>query len=183
MFKVGDKVNIIDSDILGEVYHIISDSMLVVMTEDGYKVETSVYNVCSRTKPEDYLSSIGVGRKFSPPSKDKPSAKKSKPTKKEFEYDLHAESLLGSFRGIGPTEVLPLQLDEVRSILRKHAGSTVPVVLIHGHGDGKLRTAILRLIRTEFTGWTAEDASFSRYGYQGALKLRNTTFSLPHSES
>ncbi len=172
MFKVGDKVNIIDSDILGEVYHIISDSMLVVMTEDGYKVETSVYNVCARTKPEDYFSSIGIGRKLTPPAKDRPSAKKSKPTKKEFEYDLHAESFLGSFKGISPNDVLPLQLDEVRSVLRKHAGSTVPVILIHGHGDGKLRSAILRLIRTEFPSWTIEDASFGRYGFQGALKLR-----------
>ncbi len=172
MFKVGDKVNIIDSDILGEVYHIISGSMLVVMTEDGYKVETSVYNVCARTEPADYLSSIGVGGRFTPPAKDRPSAKKSKPTKTEFKYDLHAESFLGSFKGIGSTDVLPLQLDEVRNILRKHAGSTIPVILIHGHGDGKLRSAILRLIRTEFTGWTAEDASFGRYGFQGALKLR-----------
>ncbi len=172
MFKVGDKVNIIDSDILGEVYHIISDSLLVVMTEDGYKVETSVYNVCARTEQEDYLSAIGIGRKFSPPSKDRPSTKKSKPTKKEFEYDLHTESFLGSFKGINSNEVLPLQLDEVRNILRKHAGSTVPIILIHGHGDGKLRSAILRLIRAEFPGWTTEDASFGRYGFQGALKLR-----------
>ncbi len=172
MFKVGDKVNIIDSDILGEVYHIISDSMLVVMTEDGYKVETSVYNVCARTSQSDYLLSLGVGRKLTPLAKDRPSGKKSKPTKKEFEYDLHAESFLGSFKGVSPSDVLPLQLDEVRSVLRKHAGSTVPVILIHGHGDGKLRSAILRLIRTEFPGWTTEDASFGRYGFQGALKLR-----------
>ncbi len=170
MFKIGDKVNIIDSDILGEVYHIISDSMIVVMTEDGYKVETSVYNVCARTSQSDYLLSMGVGGKFTPPAKDKPSAKKSKPTKKEFEYDLHAESFLGSFKGISPNEVLPL--DEVRSILRKHAGNTVPVILIHGHGDGKLRSAILRLLRAEFPGWTTEDASFGRYGFKGALKLR-----------
>ncbi len=172
MFKVGDKVNIIDSDILGEVYHIISDSMLVVMTEDGYKVETSVYNVCARTSSYDYLPCIGIGGRFTPPAKDRPSAKKSKPIRKEFEYDLHAENFLGSFRGIRPNEVLPLQLDEVRNILRRHAGSTVPVILIHGHGDGKLRSAILRIIRSEFTGWTAEDASFSRYGYRGTLKQR-----------
>ncbi len=172
MFKEGDEVNIIDSDILGEVCLVKDDGTLVVLTEDGYKVETSVYNVCSRTSPSDYSGSVSVGRKFRAPAKDIPSAKKSRPTAKEFEYDLHAEKLFRTTRGIGSNELLPFQLDEVRDILRRHKGSSQPIVLIHGHGEGKLRSAILNLVKTEYPDWEPEDASFSKYGIRGAVKLR-----------
>ncbi len=171
MFKEGDKVRLIDSDVLGEIYYVMSEDMVVVLTEDGYKIETSAYNVCERLSLADYLSS-NIGHGLKSPDKEQKPAQKLKPTKKELEFDLHADKIFPSTRGISQNELLLFQLDEVRNILRRNRGCTTPIVLIHGHGDGKLRTAILKVIKSEFKEWSVEDAPFSKYGYQGAVKLR-----------
>ncbi len=172
MLKEGDKICLIDSSINGEIYYAKSDTEVVVLTDDGYKVETTIYNVAPRTSMEDYLR-MKMKYKDSRPNGASPQkAKQSAPTLKTLEYDLHAESLAGTLRGFSHDEVLGIQLSEVKSILRRHRADNRTIVLIHGKGDGTLRSAISKLIRDQYKEWSVEDAPFDRYGYQGAVKLR-----------
>lgn len=87
------------------------------------------------------------------------------------EYDLHAEAILESFSGMGNAEILGYQLDYFRKVMRRYYGHKrgMKVVFIHGKGDGILRQALLKTLKSEFPKCRAQDASFREYGYGATM--------------
>lgn len=83
------------------------------------------------------------------------------------EVDLHLPS------GQGGAESLGRQLARLRGEMNSaiRAGEK-EIVFIHGVGTGRLREALLAIIKAEYPGCTCYDASFNTYGYKGATRVK-----------
>ena len=82
------------------------------------------------------------------------------------EVDLHLPS------GHTAAEALERQLARVRGELNSaiRAGEK-EMIFIHGAGSGRLREALRDIIAAEYPSCTCHDASFIRYGYNGATAV------------
>lgn len=82
------------------------------------------------------------------------------------EVDLHLPS------GHTAAEALERQLARVRGELNSaiRAGEK-EMIFIHGAGSGRLREALRDIIAAEYPSCTCHDASFTRYGYNGATAV------------
>jgi dsDNA-specific endonuclease/ATPase MutS2 len=85
------------------------------------------------------------------------------------EIDLHLRP------GQSGAEALERQLARVRGELNSsiRAGAR-EIIFIHGFGSGRLREALRTLIAAEYPSCTCHDASFARYGYNGATVVTIT---------
>lgn len=87
-----------------------------------------------------------------------------------IEVDLHIAELTDSIAGMKNSDMLNMQLDEVRKVMKansKRIGQKI--VFIHGKGEGVLRNAVLALLRKEFPKAELQDASFREYGFGATL--------------
>lgn len=86
------------------------------------------------------------------------------------EIDLHAESLLDDLTGMDAKAILDYQLKVVRKTMeahRKEKGRRI--VFIHGKGDGVLRNALIKQLKTQYRTCTHQDASFQEYGFGATM--------------
>ncbi|MCU0459228.1 MAG: hypothetical protein MUE37_09115 [Bacteroidales bacterium] len=83
------------------------------------------------------------------------------------EVDLHLPP------GHSGTEALERQLVRFRGELNSaiRAGEK-EIIFIHGAGSGRLREALRAAVAAEYPSCTCHDASFSRYGYNGATGVK-----------
>lgn len=82
----------------------------------------------------------------------------------EEEIDLHIEKITDDYSNLGNAEIVQLQLNAAREKLDKCLlGGTHRLVLIHGIGNGRLKTEIRKLLDGYFD-IRYEDASFKKYG-------------------
>lgn len=85
--------------------------------------------------------------------------------------DLHADELLDTTTGMGPTDILNYQLDFFRRTLEENKNNKGRrIVFIHGKGEGVLRHAIVNELRYRYKNYRYQDASFQEYGY-GATQV------------
>ncbi|MBR7157864.1 MAG: Smr/MutS family protein [Bacteroidales bacterium] len=87
-----------------------------------------------------------------------------------MEVDLHAESLLDTTIGMDNTAILKYQLEKfneaMAAVLHKRGSK---IVFIHGKGDGVLRNALIKELKTKYSQSKWQDASFKEYGYGATL--------------
>lgn len=86
------------------------------------------------------------------------------------EVDLHAHELLDTMVGLEPRDILEYQIkvfrDTMNAHLKKHG---CRIVFIHGKGEGVLRNALLKELRTYYKQCRVQDASFREYGYGATM--------------
>lgn len=86
------------------------------------------------------------------------------------EVDLHAHELLDTMVGLEPRDILEYQIkvfrDTMNAHLKKHG---CHIVFIHGKGEGVLRNALLKELRTHYKQCRVQDASFREYGYGATM--------------
>jgi hypothetical protein len=88
------------------------------------------------------------------------------------EVDLHIHQLLDSTDGMTPGDILNYQLDKFHETMRRHAGRKgQKIIFIHGKGEGILRTAIEKELKTRYKSCEYQDASFREYGF-GATSVK-----------
>ncbi|MBP8850608.1 MAG: Smr/MutS family protein, partial [Breznakibacter sp.] len=74
-------------------------------------------------------------------------------------------------RNLLPAECLTIQLDTVRKTMRDHLKERGKrIVFIHGVGNGRLKSEVLRVLSREFPKCETQDASFQEYGF-GATRV------------
>jgi hypothetical protein len=103
-----------------------------------------------------------------------PVAKHKKADSPVVEVDLHIHQLLDDTRGMTASEMLNYQLDKFHETLKQYAGKKgQQIVFIHGKGEGVLRAAIEKELKTRYRPYTFQDASFQEYGFGATLvKIR-----------
>lgn len=87
-----------------------------------------------------------------------------------IEVDLHIEQLLDRTDGMAPKEILDYQLGIVKKTLDAHLKEkSRRIVFIHGKGDGVLRNALLKTLKSHYRNCTHQDASFQEYGFGATM--------------
>lgn len=87
-----------------------------------------------------------------------------------LEVDLHIEELLDDTSGMGNGEILSFQLDFFHKVLHEHRDNRgQKIVFIHGKGDGVLRSALLKELKSKYTKYYVQDASFREYGFGATM--------------
>ncbi|PNE24595.1 mannonate oxidoreductase [Tannerella sp. oral taxon 808] len=107
----------------------------------------------------------------------RPQAAQAKPKEKEgetVEVDLHIGQLLDDTTGMTPGDMLRYQVDRFHEVMQKYAGRKGQrIVFIHGKGEGVLRAAIEKELKTKYKSCEYQDASFREYGFGATLvKIR-----------
>lgn len=86
--------------------------------------------------------------------------------------DLHIEKIARGYRNFAPADSLRYQIDLFERIIqqnRSHKGMKIDFV--HGSGTGTLRAELIKILHLKYAGFAYEDAPFSQYGYQGAIRV------------
>lgn len=87
-----------------------------------------------------------------------------------LEVDLHIHQLLDDTRGLDNAAILGYQLDKFHEILAQYASHKgQKIVFIHGKGDGVLRKAIEKELKTRYKTYYYQDASFREYGFGATM--------------
>lgn len=110
--------------------------------------------------------------KYSPAKKDKKRERIPSPTAllPLIETDLHIDALTDTTAGMNNADMLTLQLDTVRRIMKENSRRIgQKIVFIHGKGEGVLRKEMLKVLSREFPKATVQDASFREYGFGASL--------------
>ena len=85
------------------------------------------------------------------------------------EVDLHIHELLDNTNGMSNGDMLNYQLDVFRKTMDEYRGKKGQrLVFIHGKGEGVLRNALLKELKSKYGSCISQDASFREYGF-GAL--------------
>lgn len=87
-----------------------------------------------------------------------------------YELDLHIHELLDRFENMSNAQILQYQMECCRRFVKEAMDKRYPkVVLIHGVGQGVLRTEIHRWLDSQ-SNVDYHDASYRKYGY-GATEV------------
>ncbi len=97
-------------------------------------------------------------------------AKKKPATAPILEIDLHINQLLDNTNGLSNSDMLNYQLNRFHEVLAQYANQKgQKIVFIHGKGDGVLRNAIEKELKTKYKQYYYQDASFREYGFGATL--------------
>ena len=101
-------------------------------------------------------------------------AKKKKDESAVIEVDMHIDQLLDTTQGMTSADILNYQMDIFHKTLKENAGKKgQKIVFIHGKGEGVLRTAIEKELKTRYKSYQFQDASFQEYGFGATMvKIR-----------
>lgn len=87
-----------------------------------------------------------------------------------IEVDLHIDNLTDTIAGLKPSDMLEMQLEEVRKTMKAHSRRKgQKIVFIHGKGEGVLRKNVVSLLKKEYPKAELQDASFQEYGFGATL--------------
>ena len=87
-----------------------------------------------------------------------------------LEVDLHITELLDNTNGLSNADMLDYQLEKFHEVLAKYAANKgQKIVFIHGKGDGVLRKAIEKELKTKYKQYYYQDASFREYGFGATM--------------
>lgn len=86
-----------------------------------------------------------------------------------IEVDLHVHELLDNTNGMSNSDMLEYQLDVFRKTMDEYRNKkNQRLIFIHGKGEGVLRNALLKELKSKYGSCVSQDASFREYGF-GAL--------------
>jgi hypothetical protein len=113
-------------------------------------------------------------RKVVQAKEEKPEEKMEQKKKPEdvIEVDLHIQELVDNTAGLESQEILELQMAKVESEMRAAIRTGVKrIVFIHGVGQGVLKQEVARVLKSKFSKYYFQDASFREYGYGATMVI------------
>jgi len=87
-----------------------------------------------------------------------------------LEVDLHIDELLDTTAGMTNADMLQYQLDKFNQVLEENKNKKgQKIVFIHGKGEGVLRNEIMKQLKSKYSGYYVQDASFREYGFGATM--------------
>jgi hypothetical protein len=112
--------------------------------------------------------SLADGGKYDP-------VKKKEPVPDTLEIDLHLDELAPGANQFTQQGFLALQMSKFHAALDEAISKKMrKLVVIHGVGQGTLKTQIRKELQEKYPGYLFQDASFREYGF-GATMVHLTT--------
>jgi hypothetical protein len=92
---------------------------------------------------------------------------------KTIEIDLHINQLIDTASGMSNAEILEYQMSRFHETMKANERRKgQKIVFIHGKGEGVLRTAIEKELKTTYrNGCRFQDASFREYGFGATMVI------------
>lgn len=86
--------------------------------------------------------------------------------------DLHIEKIAKAYRSFAPADSLIYQLELFeRTLQTNRHRKGIKIDFVHGAGKGTLRSELIRILSQKYPYMKYEDAPFTAYGFQGALRV------------
>ena len=147
------------------------------MENDFFDEDQMVYPIVRQDIPEKELlislpnSSKPCSRRCTKTAVSPETIVKKKVTDSSIlEVDLHITELLDNTNGLSNADMLDYQLEKFQEVLAKYAANKgQKIVFIHGKGDGVLRKAIEKELKTKYKQYYYQDASFREYGFGATM--------------
>ena len=181
--KAGDKVSFLNESGGGVIQKILNERYAIVENEDGFEVQYLISELVATTDNKSYKLDgiehvLSVQEKIQSEGKmkihedfDRKSRSLVSYVKDEIEIDLHIEELIDSHRGMSNGEILSVQMAnfkrELNVAIQRKAKK---LVVIHGVGEGTLKSEIARELYEHYPNFDYHDASYRKYGY-GATEI------------
>jgi len=169
--NVGDRITVLNEDINGTISSFAGQRVFVI-TDFGFELQfdkSEIVRLGNELRRLAHKNIYNASKEKTEPKKTNPTKKK-KEAKKEVAFDLHIENLVSSTKGMLAFDMLELQIETAkRHIDFAIAKRISKIVLIHGVGDGRLRSEIEYLLNKYENIWF-EDANFKNYG-NGAIEI------------
>ena len=111
------------------------------------------------------------GRKKDERRAPQPAVKNPKPVNNIIEIDLHINQLIETTSGMENADILNYQMSKFHEVMKANSGKKgQKIVFIHGKGEGVLRTALEKELKTIYKSQCRfQDASFREYGYGATM--------------
>ncbi|MDR1224294.1 MAG: DUF2027 domain-containing protein [Tannerella sp.] len=102
---------------------------------------------------------------------ERPAVRKIKPANQTLEVDLHINQLLETTSGMDHAAILNCQMSRFHEVMKANAGKKgQKIVFIHGKGEGVLRAALEKELKTTYKHQSRfQDASFREYGFGATM--------------
>lgn len=175
MFKIGDKVSVLDDDFSGIVLSIKSNEV-TLETTDGFVMTYRANELIKIDNSSDldnikHFNTVEI-KKEKEIEKPRHFVKEKKKITEVGvpEFDLHIEKLVKNFRGMSNYDILTLQTETAKRHIDFAIKNRIPkIVFIHGVGEGVLK-AELDFMFGRYDNLTFQDANYQKYG-QGATEI------------
>lgn len=176
MFKVGDKVAVLDDAIEGVIKRIEGNS-ITLQTSEGFDLEFQSKELILLNKDikiEHNVFSEDVHQaKFIKEQYQKPKPVVKAKTKEVYKpvVDLHIHQLVEKTAHLTSYDMLNIQLDTAKNQLERAIANRTPkIIFIHGVGEGVLKMELETLLR-RYDNVTFYEADFKTYGF-GATEVK-----------
>lgn len=187
--QVGSKVRFLNEVGGGIIVKVVSNFKVVVENEDGFDVEYFIKDLVEEKSASDYKldgieHNLSVQEKLASESKEKQLEDFYQKTKSlnrietpdEIEVDLHIEELIETHHGMSNSQILEVQMANFRRELNVAIRKKVKrLIIIHGVGEGVLKSAIRQELYESYPSIEHHDASYRKYGY-GATEILVYTY-------
>lgn len=161
MFKIGQKVKVLDDNISGVITKVKGD-YVYFNDQDGFEYEYHQSELIKDIEI-DYDDYKDIEVKEVTKTKFKTFRKSHRHPYLTREIDLHIENLVDNWKELSTAEILQTQLDVARNeIERAMLESQIRLILIHGYGTGVLKKQLTELLY-RYTNIEFYDASFKEY--------------------
>ena len=176
MFKIGDKVAVLDDDMEGVIKRIEGNSV-TLLTSEGFELdfqmrELILLNKDIKIENNIFNSDIQQVKSLKEQSKKPKPVVKTK-TKEVYKpvIDLHIHQLVEKTAHLTNFDMLNIQLDTAKYQLERAIANRIPkIVFIHGVGEGVLKMELETLLR-RYDNVTFYEADFKTYGF-GATEVK-----------
>ena len=147
-FLVGDKILFKNSNLKGIVIEVISDYKVIVCSEEGLNLRTSVRELIKVNDSTNNSSAYGsIASKKMQNIRVNNFKKKSK--EKSQKVDLHIQFLKKEFNNLSDFEILQIQIDECYSLIENAFKKNMDCLeIIHGIGKGTLRKKVHEILKS-----------------------------------
>lgn len=173
-FKVGDKVSVIHESIIGVIER-VENQLVTLIDSEGFKRSYRNTELTKRSEEEAYkLKRLSLEKDNL--SKIKGVIKPPKSNLRKNEIDLHIEELVDYHGDMTNHEILMKQMSTCKQFIQRAIDSNQKrVVLIHGKGQGVLKTeihtylnklSVYHELKIEYA-----DAAYTEYGMGGATEV------------
>lgn len=166
MFKIGDKVSVLDDAING-IVKAVHQNEVTVETTDGFALQYH-FSELIKISNDDLDFSFSRLKIINEKEIPKPNyINKEKKSRKEQpvpEFDLHIEKLVKNHKMMNNFDILTIQLDTAKRHIEFALKNRIPkIVLIHGVGEGVLKSE-LEFLLGRFDDLVFQDANYQKYG-------------------
>lgn len=161
LFKIGDRIEVIDDNLEGTISKINKDKILVKF-DDGFEQEFFSNDIILSQRM-DFNNSPIIGY---PKEQTLHKTIKAKPKKGNYtpELDLHIHELIDDARRLSNFEILNIQLARAKNFIDWAVSKRFKkIILIHGVGQGVLKEELKTLLR-RYENLEYHDANYQNYG-------------------